>query len=105
MGAIASAILTSVDRGNHVVAGSSLYTATTEIFTRLLPRFGIEPTFVDPCRRGAWKESVRPDSRLVYVETPANPTMMITDLPEALPAAKSVGPTTLADNTCPPPAN
>src|SRR5207249_837240 len=65
MGAIASAILTSVDRGNHVVAGSSLYTATTEIFTRLLPRFGIETTFVDPRRRGAWKESVRPDTRSV----------------------------------------
>src|SRR5881392_1558347 len=46
MGAIASAILTSVDRGDHVVAGSSLYTATTEIFTRLLPRFGLETTFV-----------------------------------------------------------
>jgi len=48
MGAIASAILTSVDRGDHVVAGSSLYTATTEIFTRLLPRFGIETTFRHP---------------------------------------------------------
>ncbi len=105
MGAIASAILTSVDRGNHVVAGSSLYTATTEIFTRLLPRFGIETTFVDPRRRGAWKESVRPDTRLVYVETPANPTMMITDLSEAVSAAKSVGATTLADNTFASPVN
>src|SRR5207249_279309 len=90
MGAIASAILTSVDRGNHVVAGSSLYTATTEIFTRLLPRFGIETTFVDPRRRGAWKESVRPDTRLVYLETPANPTMMITDLAEFLEDRRGV---------------
>jgi len=105
MGAIASAILTSVDRGDHVVAGSSLYTATTEIFTRLLPRFGIETTFVDPRRRGAWKESVRSDTRLVYVETPANPTMMITDLSEAVSAAKSVGATTLADNTFASPVN
>src|SRR5439155_1486760 len=77
MGAIASAILTSVDRDDHVVAGSSLYTATTEIFTRLLPRFGIETTFVDPRRRGVWKESVRSDTRLVYVETPANATMEV----------------------------
>jgi len=105
MGAIASAILTSVDRGDHVVAGSSLYTATTEIFTRLLPRFGIETTFVDPRRRGAWKESVRSDTRLVYVETPANPTMMITDLSEAVSAARSVGATTLADNTFASPVN
>ena len=105
MGAIASAILTSVDRGDHVVAGSSLYTATTEIFTRLLPRFGIETTFVDPRRRGVWKESVRSDTRLVYVETPANPTMMITDFSEAVSAAKSVGATTLADNTFASPVN
>jgi len=105
MGAIASAILTSVDRDDHVVAGSSLYTATTEIFTRLLPRFGIETTFVDPRRRGAWKGSVRSDTRLVYVETPANPTMMITDFSEAVSAAKSVGATTLADNTFASPVN
>src|SRR5437764_11211769 len=105
MGAIASAILTSVDRGNHVVAGSTLYTATTESFTRLLPRFAIETTFVDPRRRGAWKEAVRPETRLVYVETPANPTMMITDLAEAVSAAESVGATARADSTVASPMN
>ncbi|HWM50648.1 MAG TPA: aminotransferase class I/II-fold pyridoxal phosphate-dependent enzyme [Thermoplasmata archaeon] len=99
MGAIASAILACVDRGDHVVAGASLYTATTEIFNRLLPRFGVETTFVDPRMRGAWKSAVRPETRLVYIETPANPTMMITDIREAVSAAKSVGATTLADNT------
>ena len=105
MGAIASAILTCVDRGDHVVAGSNLYTATTEIFTRLLPRFGIQTTFVNPGRPGAWKASVRPSTRLVYIETPANPTMMITDISEAVSAAKSVGATTLADNTFASPVN
>jgi len=99
MGAIASAILAFVDGGDHVVAGASLYTATTEIFTRLLPRFGVRTTFVDPREAGAWKAAVRPDTRLVYIETPANPTMMITDLREAVAAAKSVRATTLADNT------
>jgi len=105
MGAIASAILACVQRGDHVVAGASLYTATTEIFTRLLPRFGIETTFVDPRRPGAWKAAVRPGTTLVYVETPANPTMMITDIREAVSAAKSVGATTLADNTFASPVN
>src|SRR5256884_8686356 len=79
MGAIASAILTCVDSGDHVVAGASLYAATTEIFTRLLPRFGVSTSFVDPRKAGAWKEAIRSDTRLVYIETPANPTMMITD--------------------------
>ena len=105
MGAISSSILACVERGDHVVAGASLYTATTEIFTRLLPRFGVETTFVDPRNSGAWKAAVRPETRLVYIETPANPTMMITDIREAVSASKSVGATTLADNTFASPIN
>lgn len=105
MGAIASAVLTCVDAGDHVVAGASLYTATTEIFTRMLPRFAVRTTFVDPRKPGAWLEAVTPETRLVYVETPANPTMMITDFREAVKAARSVGATTLADNTFATPIN
>ena len=105
MGAIASAILACVDAGDHVVAGASLYTATTEVFTRLLPRFGVTASFVDPRRPGAWRDAVGPGTRLVYIETPANPTMMITDIREAVAAAKSVRATTLADNTFASPVN
>ncbi len=105
MGAIASAILTCVDREDHVVAGASLYTATTEIFTRLLPRFGVRTTFVDPREPGAWARAVTPKTRLVYVETPANPTMILTDFREAVRAAQSVGATCLADNTFASPIN
>ncbi|HII41155.1 MAG TPA: aminotransferase class I/II-fold pyridoxal phosphate-dependent enzyme [Thermoplasmata archaeon] len=105
MGAIASAILSSVDAGDHVVAGASLYTATTEIFTRMLPRFGVRTTFVDPRRSGAWTEAATPETRLVYIETPANPTMMITDFREAVKAAHAVGATVLADNTFASPVN
>ncbi len=105
MGAIASAILTCVDGGDHVVAGASLYTATTEIFTRLLPRFGVRTTFVDPREPGAWLRAVTPETRLIYVETPANPTMILTDFREAVRAARSAGATILADNTFASPIN
>ncbi len=105
MGAIASAILSCIDAGDHVVAGASLYTATTEIFTRLLPRFNVRTAFVDPRVPGAWSEAVTPETRLVYVETPANPTMMITDFHEVVKAARSVGATILADNTFATPVN
>src|SRR2546422_8308118 len=105
MGAIASAILACVDSGDHVVAGASLYAATTEIFTRLLPRFGVSTNFVDPRKSGAWREAVRPHTRLVYIETPANPTMMITDIREAVDAARSVRAATPADNTFASPIN
>jgi methionine-gamma-lyase len=105
MGAIASAILACVDAGDHVVAGASLYTATTEIFTRMLPRFGVSTTFVDPRKKGAWRQAIRPETRLIYIETPANPTMIITDIAEAVAAARSVRAATLADNTFATPIN
>src|SRR2546426_8127492 len=87
MGAIASAILASVDAGDHVVAGASLYTATTEIFTRLLPRFGVATSFVNPRQPGAWKEAVRPETRLVYIEPAAHPAMIVTDVQDAVDVA------------------
>ncbi len=105
MGAISSAILTAVGGGTHVVAGASLYTATTEIFTRLLPRFGVQTTFVDPRVPAAWEDAVTERTSLVYVETPANPTLMLTDFHEAAKAARSVGATVLADNTFATPIN
>ena len=105
MGAIASAIFATVESGDHIVAGSSLYTATVEILTRLLPRFGVRTTFVDPRIRGSWSAAVTEGTRLVYIETPANPTMMITDIREAVSAARSVHATTVADNTFATPIN
>src|SRR2546425_2689446 len=73
MGAIASSILACVDSGDHVVAGASLYAATTEIFTRLLPRFGVSTSFVDPRKAGSWKEAVRPGPRVADLESPGDP--------------------------------
>ncbi|HKZ49142.1 MAG TPA: aminotransferase class I/II-fold pyridoxal phosphate-dependent enzyme [Thermoplasmata archaeon] len=105
MGAISSAILAAVKKGDHVVAGKSLYSATMEMFTRFLPRLGVQCTFVDPREPGAWKEAVGEDTRLVYAETPANPTMMITDLREAARAARSIGAVSMCDSTFATPVN
>jgi len=105
MGAISSAILAVVSKGDRVVAGKSLYAATTEMFTRMLPRFGVITTFVDPARRGAWREAVTAKTTLVYAETPANPTMGLTDLREAAEAAHAVGALAMADNTFATPIN
>ena len=105
MGAISSAILTFVKSGGHVVAGMSPYTATVEILEHLLPRFRVRTTWVDQRVPGAFAKSVEDETSLVYVETPANPTMMITDFREAVKAAKSVGAVVLADNTFATPIN
>ena len=105
MGAIAPAILTFVKGGRGVVAGKSPYAATAEIFDHLLPKFGVRTTWVDQRRPGAFEDAVDSETDLVYIETPANPTMMITDIREAVKAARSVGATVLADNTFATPIN
>ena len=105
MGAISPAILTMVSKGDHVVAGKSLYSATTELFTRILPRFGVKTTFVDPRKRGAWSGAVTEKTTLLYAESPANPTMDLTDLREAAEAAHAVGAVAMTDNTFATPIN
>ncbi len=105
MGAISSAILTFLSKGDHIVAGKSLYSATTELMTRILLRFGVQTTFVDPRKRGAWREAVKEKTVLVYAESPANPTMELTDLREAAEAAHAVGATAMVDNTFATPIN
>ena len=105
MGAISPAILSFVKSGRHVVAGKSPYSATAEIFEHFLPKFGVRTTWVDQRKPGAFEEAVGSETDLVYVETPANPTMAITDLREAVKAARSVGATVLVDNTFATPIN
>ncbi|MFQ5918638.1 MAG: trans-sulfuration enzyme family protein [Thermoplasmata archaeon] len=105
MGAISPAILTTVSRGDHIVAGKSLYSGTAELMLHTLPRFGVETTFVDPTRAGAFREAVREETTLVYIETPANPTMFLTDMEEAADAAHAVGALAMADNTFASPIN
>jgi cystathionine beta-lyase/cystathionine gamma-synthase len=105
MGAISPAILTTVSQGDHIVAGRSLYSGTAELMLHTLPRFGVETTFVDPTHPGAFREAVREETTLVYIETPANPTMFLTDMAEAADAAHSVGALAMADNTFASPIN
>ncbi len=105
MGAISPAILSFVKSGSRVVAGMSPYAATMEILDRFLPKFGVATTWVDQRRPGAFEEVVDADTDVVFVETPANPTMMITDFREAVKAARSVGAVVLADNTFATPIN
>ena len=105
MGAISPAILTMVSKGDHVVAGKSLYSATTELFTRILPRFGVKTTFVDPRKHGAWSAAATEKTTLLYAESPANPTMDLTDLREAAEAAHGVGAIAMTDNTFATPIN
>ena len=99
MAAGATAVMPMVASGDHVVAANCLYTGMTELFERVLPPLGVETTFVDPAADGAFERALRPTTKLIYVETPANPTLAITDLEAVAALARQRGIFTIADNT------
>jgi methionine-gamma-lyase len=105
MGAISSAIMAFATPGKSIVAGKSLYSATSEMFASYLPKFGIRTTFVDTAKEDAFTRAVSRDTCLVYAESPTNPTMQLADLREAAAAAKQAGAPLLVDNTFATPVN
>ncbi len=101
MAAGSTAVLATVKGGDHVVAASCLYAGMTELFERKLPPLGVETTFVAPEDVGAMARAIRPNTKLIYVETPANPTLAITDLRAVARIARASRRKilTIADNT------
>jgi methionine-gamma-lyase len=105
MAAVAVAVLSVVGAGDHVVCAECVYSGTFELFARTLPRLGVEATFVDPTDPENYLRAARPNTRLMYVETPANPVLAITDLRAVAEAAHRVGAVCVADNTFATPYN
>lgn len=80
MGAITSAVWVCVQQGDHIVAGKTLYGCTYAFFEHGLKRYGVDVTFVDMRDPENVRKAMRPNTKLVYVETPANPNMYISDI-------------------------
>jgi cystathionine beta-lyase/cystathionine gamma-synthase len=85
--------------GDHVVAGDDLYGGTYRIFERVMKQMGIEVTYVDPTRATAFGEAMRPETRLVWVETPTNPLLKICDISAVADLCKKRGVWLCVDNT------
>jgi methionine-gamma-lyase len=105
MGAICTSVMSLLDRGDHVVAQRNLYANTAALLEDVLPRWGIECTFVDQTNAEQWAEALRPNTKLIYAETPANPLMRLTDLEAVAALGKTRGITTIVDNTFATPIN
>ena len=105
MAAASVAILTGLKEGDHVVGGSAAYAGTLEIETELLPRFGIEATLVENTDIESYRRAIRPGTKLILVETPANPTLSVTDLAAVARLGRQHGIRTVADNTFATPIN
>ena len=100
MGAISSTLWTVLKAGDHVVTDKTLYGCTFALMCHGLTRFGIEVTFVDTSNLDEVKNAMKKNTRVVYLETPANPNLKIVDL-EALAKLAHTNPNTLVivDNT------
>lgn len=103
MAAISLAILTFAGAGDHIVAAESLYGGTRSLLTRELPRLGIETTFVDP--HGRWRDALRPETRLLYMEAPVNPTLRVPDPRPVATLARERGLPLVVDATFATPIN
>jgi len=105
MAAVSTTALTFVRKGDHVVAQTNHYGGTLTLVRDFLPKFGVEFTLVDQTSVAAFRSAIRPNTKLVFVESPSNPVMKITDLRAVAALARQHGAMTIADNTFATPLN
>ncbi len=99
MAALFLAVATLMDKGGHIVASGSLYGGSHNLFTYTLPRFGIETTFVNPRDPQAFKDAIRPETRLLFGETLGNPGIEVMNLPVIADIAHDAGLPLMIDAT------
>lgn len=100
MGAISSVMWTILKAGDHIISDKTLYGCTFAFFSHGLSKFGIEVSFVDTSDAEAVKKAMKPNTKAVYLETPANPNLKIVDI-KAIAEVAHTNPNTLVivDNT------
>lgn len=98
MAAVTAAISCCVRAGDHVVAGRALFSSCRWVLETHMKRFGVHCDFVDATDLDAWRAAIRPDTRAIFIETPANPTLELTDIAAVAALAKAVGARVIVDN-------
>lgn len=99
MAAVHTLIAGTLQAGDHVVCSESVYGATQTLLANVMPRFGITTTFVDTSDTAAVAKAVQPTTKMIFVETPANPTIVISDLEAIGRIAKENNCLYVVDNT------
>jgi len=98
MAAVHVALLGLLRAGDHLVAGRALFGSCKWIVSELLPRYGIETTYVDAVDPAAWREAVRPNTKAFLVESPANPLLEVTPIGAVAEISKACGAKLIVDN-------
>jgi len=92
-------VLSILRKGDHVVSTRDLYGGAWRIFTKFFAKFGIEFTFVDAADLHAIGAAIRPETRVLWLETPSNPLLRVTDIAACAAVARAAGVLTVVDNT------
>jgi cystathionine gamma-synthase len=105
MGAITTTIMALLKAGDHIVAQRDIYGGVTKFLSQWLPKMGIETTFVDTTDYAQHERAIRPNTRLLHVESPTNPTLRIVDLKKIAAIAQQHGLISMIDATFGTPIN
>jgi len=105
MSAISTTILALTKAGDHIVAQRDIYGGATKFFTQWLPKFGVEVALVDTTDYEQHARAIRPNTKILHLESPTNPTLRVVDLKRVAALAKQHGVTTLVDSTFATPIN
>lgn len=105
MGAITTTILALLKTGDHIVAQRDIYGGVTKFFSQWLPKIGIETTFVDTNDFEQHARAIRPSTRLLYLESPTNPSLRVVDVKKAAALAKQHKLISMIDSTFATPIN
>ncbi|SMQ58882.1 cystathionine gamma-synthase [Altererythrobacter xiamenensis] len=98
MAAMTAALLCQLSVGDHVVSARAAFGSCRWLVDNLLPRFGIETSVIDSADNDQWEAAIRPNTKVFFFETPANPTLDVVDLEFVCGLARSRGITTVVDN-------
>jgi O-succinylhomoserine sulfhydrylase len=83
MSAVVASFLSLLKKGDHFISCNAIFGSTHTIITKYLPKFGIEYTYVDAANPNGWEAAIRPNTKMIYLETPTNPALDIIDLEAA----------------------
>lgn len=98
MAAVTNAVMSQVKAGDHIVAARALFGGCRYVVEELMPRFGVPSTLVDGRDPANFEKAMRPNTRLIFIETPANPTIELVDIAAVAAIAKAHGARLIVDN-------
>lgn len=99
MASVNTVYMAILSKGDHMVSSAAVYGPSRVVMEQHWSRFGVESSFVDTSNIEEIRKAIQPNTKMLYIETPANPTMDITDLKACVELAKSKGITVVVDNT------